>query len=221
MVTLATTVTPAKRKFCEVPTVTLLVGKSKKAFYVHQEQLCEVSPFFKAAFTSEFREGSEKKMDLVEENEDIFDCFIQWLYSQHYEIRGDGTGSDRFREPLRLFVLAEKFDISKLKNLLMAKIFAAAKQGSIGPSLSAIGYTYEHTPPSSIIRRLLADWFACKVSIPTYNDDTTQKWFRSHPEIVTDIMLSFARNISRKHSKNPFKGDMPEEYQEKEPGQED
>ena len=208
-------------RFCEVPTVTLLVGESKKAFYVHQEQLCEVSPFFKAAFTSEFREGSEKRMDLVEEDEDTFDHFIQWLYSRQYEIPGDGTGSGGFMKPLRLFVLAEKFDISKLKNLLMTKMFAAAKQNSIGLKLSEVAYAYEHTPPSSIIRRLLADWFACKVSIPTYNDDTTQKWCRSHPEIVTDVMLSFARNISRKHSKNPFKGDMPEEYQEKEPGQED
>lgn len=36
-----------------------------------------------------------------------------------------------------------------------------------------------------------------------------------------DIMLSFARNTSRKHSKTLFEGDMPEEYKEKEPGQED
>ena len=208
-------------RFCEVPTVTLLVGKSKKAFYVHQEQLCEVSPFFKAAFTSEFREGSEKKMDLVEENEDTFDRFIQWLYSQQYEIPGGGTGSSGFTEPLRLFVLAEKFDIRKLKNLLMTKMFAAAKQGSARPSRSATAYTYNHTPPSSIIRRLLADWFACKVITPSYRDNTYQDWFRSHPEIVTDIMLSFARNISRTHWKNTFKGDMPEEYKEKEPGQGD
>lgn len=147
-------------RFCEVPTVTFLVGKSKKAFYVHQEQLCQVSPVFKAAFTSAFREGSEKKMDLVEEDENTFDRFIQWLYSQQYEISGDRREGDRyarFTAPLKLFVLAEKFDISKLKNLLMTKMFAAVKQGLARPSKTAIAYAYEHTPPSSIIRRLLAD----------------------------------------------------------------
>lgn len=207
-------------RFCEVSTVTLLVGKSKKPFYVHQEQLCEVSSFFKAAFTSSFRESFEKTMDLEEENEDIFDRFVQWLYSQQYEMPGEGTGAGRFEEPLHLFVLAEKFDVSKLKSLLMVKLFAAGKQGGgESPPLAAVVYAYEHTPTNSSVRKLLADWYACKLSFSWYEKDAIQKWLRAHPEIMTDVMFSVIKNTAWRHLTNPFAGDMPEEYKDKDHGQ--
>lgn len=156
-------------------------------------------------------------MDLEEENEDIFDRFVQWLYSQQYEMPGEGTGAGRFEEPLHLFVLAEKFDVSKLKSLLMVKLFAAGKQVSgESPSLAAVVYAYEHTPTNSSVRRLLADWYACKLSFSWFEIDAIQKWLRAHPEIMADVMFSVITNTALRRLNNPFAGDMPEEYKDKE-----
>lgn len=197
--------------------VTIFVGNYRKPFYVHEEQLCEVSSFFKAAFTSQFRESWEKTMDLVEEDEDTFDVFIQWLYSQQYEMPEQKTGDSGFVEPVKLFVLAEKFDISKLKTLLMTKMFARGQlPGSRPPRLSAVVYAYEHTPTSSTIRKLLADWYAYKVPIHWFHGDLAKKWFLENPDIMRDVMLNFVNDTSRQHQQNPFAGDMPKEYKDEE-----
>lgn len=202
-------------RFCEVSTVTILVGKDKKPFCVHEDQLCEVSSFFKAAFTSGFREASDKKMELVEEDEDTFDRFIQWLYSQQYEMPGEETEGGGFMEPLKLFVLAEKFDVSKLKSLLMTRMFAMGKRDAYRPQLDAIAYAYAHTSTSSKIRKLLADWYACKISYQWYKDDPAQKLFRENPEFTTDVLVSLAKHTCRFHLGDAFKGDMPGDYKEK------
>lgn len=203
-------------RFCEVPTVTIFVGKDRKPFYVHQEQLCEVSSFFKAAFTSGFREASEQTMELVEEDEDTFDRFIQWLYSQQYEMPGEkAEGGGEFMEPLKLFVLGEKYDVSKLKDLLMTRLFARGKLTGSPPQLAGIAYVYENTPTNSKVRKLLADWYACKVSLSWYKGDVAQRWFGEHPDFMMDVMLSFVNHTSRQHQHNPFKCEMPEDYKDK------
>lgn len=157
-------------------------------------------------------------MDLEEEEEDIFDLFVQWLYSQQYEMPGNDVEGGRFLEPLKLFALAEKFDVSRLKSYLMAKMFAAGKQGGAPPSLIAITYAYKHTPSNSCVRKLLADWYACKVPVWWYRDKSIQSWFREHPDVVTDVMLSLINITPRQQLDNPFKGEMPEVYKEKDPG---
>ena len=80
-------------RFCDVPTVTIFVGKDKRPFHVHRSLLRETSSFFKAALEGDFRESSEQKMDLPEEDEGSFDVFVQWLYDRRYEISRTWKGS--------------------------------------------------------------------------------------------------------------------------------
>lgn len=153
-------------------------------------------------------------MDL-EEEEDIFDLFIQWLYSQQYEMPGNDSEGGRFMEPLKLFALAEKFDVGKLKSHLMVKMFAAGKEGGPPPSLTAMAYTYQHTPANSCVRKLLADWYAWNAPVWWYKDPSIHSWFRGNPEVATDVMLSLINITPRQQLDNPFNGDMPEEYKER------
>lgn len=203
-------------RFSNVSTVTLLVGKNKTPFYVHINLLCDASSFFKAAFTSQFREGSEKKMDLPEEDEALFDLFVQWLYHRQYEIppspKDKAKNGGRYMQTMKLYVFADKYDISSLRSLIVEKMFAVDKKGVL--TLDAVAYLYENTSPNASMRRLLADWYACSYPSPWYQSDPIRKWFREHPEIMMDVMLGFAKAISRQHVEYPFKGDMPEEYKD-------
>lgn len=106
---LSQSVTSTKRKFYEVSTVALILGENQKSFYVHLDLLCGTSPFFKAAFTKNFKETFEKEMSLPEDDESIFELFTHWLYYKRYEmlpeVEKNWTENDgRFLQACRLFV---------------------------------------------------------------------------------------------------------------------
>jgi len=60
--------------------VSVLVGKERKEFIVHKKLICQASKFFNDAFTGPFKEGQENKMDMPEDDPEVFSCFIDWLY---------------------------------------------------------------------------------------------------------------------------------------------
>ena len=202
-------------RFRGVPTVTILVGEDSTPFFIHRDQLCEASSFFKAAFQGDFLEGSEMRMSLPEEEEHTFDLFIQWLYNQGYEIspKKDEAEGERFMEPVRLYIFADKYDVTDLKIHVITKLFALGSQ-KWTPSLATVAYAYEHTPHNSRLRKLLADWWACRVDLPWFRLEETQEWLKEHPEVASAVISSFANTVSRKTQKNLFRVDTVEEYED-------
>lgn len=203
--------------WADVATVTLLVGEGKTAFIVHEADLFEASSFFKAAFTSKFKESSERTMTLPEDDEAIFDIFVEWLYRQRYEIPSLPVGdpskaSNRLMQPVQLFLLADKYDVPTLKNLILFKMFLACKEGKRDSiNHETVAYAYKHTTLRSSIRKLLVDWLAFN---PAWiEQECNQVWLREHPEISTDLNVSLTRRV--RTQRNPFSGEMPEEYLEK------
>ena len=228
-------------RFHEAPVVTLFVGMSQKPFYVHVDLLCETSSFFKAAFTGDFKESADKTMQLPEDNEKIFSLLIDCLYQQRYEMPPESDDDDedsdddsdgiddgkhennRFYQVFRLFVLAEKYGVPSLKWLLIKALFAQAGiDGEHGPTNASIGYLYEHTTQSSGIRKLVADWHTWGIDLGWYENSETPAFLQQQPEFSTDLNLRFAKTLKQRQilSYNPFEGDIPEEYGDKEPEQE-
>ena len=205
-------------RWAEVATVTLLVGEAKTAFHVHEAELFDASSFFKAAFTSEFRESSDRTMLLPEDDDSVVELFIDWLYRQRYKMTtpaAQGSG-DIYMQPVRLFVLADKYDVPNLKNLILSQIFLRIKKDRVGrrcmPKLHTVAYAYEHTAENSPIRKLLAGSLTCRLSF--LQRTATQEWLRNHSDVSTQVNVSFAKNMLKRVS--PFDGDMPEEYMDKE-----
>lgn len=58
----------------------VLVGPSKKAYYIHRQKLTNSSRFFKAALTNNWHEGETNLVRLRETDLVIFDRYVQWLY---------------------------------------------------------------------------------------------------------------------------------------------
>lgn len=179
--------------------------------------LCGASSFFKAAFTSQFRESFEKKMDLPEEEEDVFELFVQWLYHRRYEVPLDGAEGlgSRYLGPVRLYVLADRYDVGELRTFLVTKLFAMAKRsGGQVPSCRAVAYVYDHTSQTSGLRRLVVDWWAYRVQLSWFSSEFGQNWLQEHPEVAAAVISIFAMSISRATQINPFEGEMPERYKE-------
>ena len=209
------------------------MGQSQKEFYVHPDLLCEASSFFKAAFGGNFKESLEKIMELPDDDEDIFSLFVDWLYHGRYEMLAelvdDDTSEDdqdddedvddegdRYLQVFKLFVLAEKYNVSKLKRLLIETLFVNGYECKRGPSNGSVGYLYEHTTPSSGIRKLVADWHAWRMGPKYFERRSFRAFLKKQPDFSIDLNLTFAKNIEKGPTYNPFAGDMPEEYKDKE-----
>lgn len=71
--------------------VTFIVGSegSTKEYLVHKEIACHHSSDLKAAFNSEFIEGSTQTYRLEDVSEASFNFLMQWLYSQSLNLLAD------------------------------------------------------------------------------------------------------------------------------------
>ena len=208
-------------RFRGVHTVTILVGEDSTPFFVHRDQLCDASSFFKAAFEGAFLEGIEMRMSLPEEEEHTFDLFIQWLYNQGYEIfhEKDNDKGQQYMEPVKLYILADKYDVTDLKSHVITKLFEERDE-EWAPGQATVAYAYEHTPQNSRLRKFLVDWWTCRVDLPWFRLEDTQEWLKEHPEVASAVISSFANTISRKTQKNLFDVDTLEEYEDAQQGSE-
>lgn len=174
-------------RFSNVGTVAIFVGVENTRFDVHQDQLCKVSTFFKAAFTSDYKESSNKTMHLIEDDVDTVDLVIQWVYKQECNIGVvpiDDAG-EMWMQPIRLLVFAEKYDIPSFKldtiEILVAHI---QEHGSITPSKTVAEYVYDNTCRGSGIRKLLADWYTTRNPRKWFQMRSTHDWLLNYPELA-------------------------------------
>lgn len=85
-------------------------------YIIHKEFFCYYSPFFKAAFNGNFKEGQTQEMRI---SADVvaFGVVVNWLYSQKIMISGD---NELILSTLaRAWILADRFLIPKLQNQIM------------------------------------------------------------------------------------------------------
>lgn len=64
--------------------VTVNVGNPEKAIHVHKEVLCRSSPYFRNAFSGQFKEANAATFSLFDVSEQTFRVYVQWAYSQIY-----------------------------------------------------------------------------------------------------------------------------------------
>jgi len=188
--------------------VTVYVGDVKNEFHIHQNLLCGASTFFDAAFTSKFKEGSEKKMTLPEDDPEVFEAFVQWLYHQYYEIPASDLRHEQARylsQTMQLFILADKHGVAKLKNGIIDALVRNAQSKRTPPSRFAIHQIYEFTPPGSGIRVLLADWYACQAPPSWLQEPTTNTWLRERPDFAADMVAAMARFETNSQKNDYFK----------------
>ena len=64
----------------------MVVGRDKRLFAAHEDQLTR-SPFFAAALKGQFFESGTKKVVLPDEEPEIFSCVLEYLYKGDYTPR--------------------------------------------------------------------------------------------------------------------------------------
>ncbi|KAI9678766.1 MAG: hypothetical protein M1817_005823 [Caeruleum heppii] len=65
------------------PVVTITVGREQRLFAAH-EDILSVSPFFAVACRGQFYEAHSKRIDLPDEEPEVFSCVLEYLYKGDY-----------------------------------------------------------------------------------------------------------------------------------------
>ncbi|KAJ4300774.1 hypothetical protein N0V90_002862 [Kalmusia sp. IMI 367209] len=125
-----------------------------KAIFVHENVLCATSAFFKNAIKSVWKELREEPetINLFDDNFEIVNAYIHWLYFQKLPIPDD----EYFIFLARAYVFGEKIMDISFKNDLMAGMIALCNKSNKFPS-KVMNIIYEGTIGGSPMRRLLVD----------------------------------------------------------------
>lgn len=197
-------------RFSDIQMVVLVVGEKKTEISVHENVLFEASPVFRTAFTSKYKESTERSISLPDDDADLMDALIQNLYRPETGF----TEIDSTMEFLRLYVLADKYDVVQVKNRICKWLIINSRR-RLTPSASEVRYAYGNTTSERPIRRVLVDWFFWGTDATWFNKDENRRWLMSVPEFAVDVCASQA-NAFGSRSK-PYLSEDSSFYVEKEP----
>ena len=129
--------------------IQVVVGNEATVWYLHEKILSAGSTFFRAAINSRFKEGSERKITLAEDENLVFQLFVQHLYSKVFQ-----TSSMRLL--LKAYVLGDKLGAPEFQALALDKIFAL-NGNHCHFTAEQVLWIYGNTLPKSGLRRFTAD----------------------------------------------------------------
>ncbi|KAL9027753.1 MAG: hypothetical protein Q9180_007281, partial [Flavoplaca navasiana] len=207
-------------RFGNNPIVVVKVGPKKIRFDVHKRQLCELSPFFQAAFKGNFQENAGT-MHLVEDDFQAFEHFVRWVYERRIDISLDipsemSSKDDRddllmarMRQMFDLYILADKYDVPILKDAIMVSLFDAVKKGTDEalhclriPTFGDIQHIYANTAQRSTLQKFVTACMTWFVDVKWYTKESGSDWLRGNPEVAADLAIGFARRLRGR--KSPF-----------------
>ena len=203
-------------RFSDIQMVRLVAGQEKTEILVHENVLFEASPVFKAAFTSKFKESSERAIYLPDDDATLMDILIRSLYAP--ESRPNGI--DTIMQSLRVYVLADKYDIVKVKNKICEDVylllFYPPDLSACGIPMSTVQFVYENTTSTAPMRRLLVDWFVYTVKASWFSEEVGRRWLLALPEFAADACAVLVKDFDRE-AKDCCSKEKTSRYMEEEP----
>ncbi|CAJ2507080.1 Uu.00g082660.m01.CDS01 [Anthostomella pinea] len=159
------------------PVVTMLVGsgETETILTAHQALLTQ-SPFFADACASFADDGSPRQIDMQGDEIDAVGCFLEYLYTGDYfpkKLPGqrtleqdpslpsvDETGVQLLKHA-RVYTLAEKFGMEKLKSLASSKIHCV--NSTAKGEITYARYIYQYTSKDdTTVRAPVANFWATR-----------------------------------------------------------
>lgn len=179
----------------------------KSSILVHEDQLFDRSPVFKAAFERRWKESADRSM-VLPDHVDIVEEFVSWLYSAPFKIESCDSPSTKKRQiefATQLYVFADKYQIDDLKDAVCTEIYELAESDPVFPSLrSAIYYLYANTSTRNALRRLFVDWIIWYAEKGWFEKAETWTWIVECGELNYDLMIAMAGLRDPKWNANPF-----------------
>ncbi|KAI4738483.1 hypothetical protein E4T50_11053 [Aureobasidium sp. EXF-12298] len=178
--------TPSSKQF-KGGVVTIVVGAAKKEFIVHKDLLVFYSDYFQAAFNGSFVEATERKIDLFDTDQEIFDHFHTWLYTR--KLASENDVPLLWNELVNLWVFGDRFQVPMLQNCVMDKLLDKANLGRTQSILPAIRPAYEKTVGGSLLRKAIIELLVYRLEF-TDADFTKRFTFEILEDIVKETIAA-------------------------------
>lgn len=183
----------------------MIIGEQQASFYVHRNLICKSSSFFKAALSGSFKEATEGKVILPEDDPDVFEQFVQWVYTKAYNLSplADSSSENLCKHSwqyVRLFVFAEKAQAKKLKDQVLRDFFAfRQRHGNVQLlTYDCVEFAYDHTGPESGLRRLL-------VAMSVWTDaKIDSEAIAALPELASEVAAGLQERVHSPNLRDPF-----------------
>ncbi|KAI1640990.1 hypothetical protein F4809DRAFT_588307 [Biscogniauxia mediterranea] len=186
------------------PVVTLLVGSedTETILTAHQALLVQ-SPFFADACAAFADDGSPRQVELPGEDIDAVGCFLEYLYTGDYfprKIAGqrtleqdpslpsvDETGQQLLKHA-RVYTLAEKFGMEKLKSLASSKIHCV--NSTAKGEITYARYIYQYTSKDdTTVRAPVANFWATRShTLRAEAEDEFRSLCLEYPQFGYDVL---------------------------------
>jgi hypothetical protein len=192
--------------------VNIYIGAERAKWHLHEDLLCNTSPFFRCALKGSFAEASKRSIELPEDDVDSFDLFVRWLYGGDKFPLSSPDGEDVLYDYLKLYVLASKLLTTRLQNKVINAVFFYVRQDRAPlPALQHVQYIYENTEAGSKMRALLSECIAAHLFSGRLEQPFPEEWERilqSSGGVGCDIIryiYCWNRSVSLYLSKSPCK----------------
>ena len=159
-------------------------------------------------------------MELPDDDATIFEGFARWLYSESDHVRLKmykplDKENGAVMQAVRLYLLADKYDVPKLRNDICRSLFPIPVQADFeAPPRCAVRLVYRNTPRKSAIRRLIVDWYAYQCDTLWFESAQNQSWLSTIPELAVDLVVAFAKGGQCDSKDGPFMSKKPDYYDE-------
>lgn len=162
-------------------------GNDSEAFFVHEDIICEKSPFFKAACSKNWIENQEKTVRLPEQEVEIFRMYLECVYREKVEYilltgipitmsgkkeyikpEDDAGFATAFMSICKLWAAADFLGDTKTQNEIMdciVGLFSATRNAFA--SIDAIKLIADCTPLEGGLHRWMIE-FVAAVMMPAY-----------------------------------------------------
>lgn len=193
------------------------MGGEKDTFTVHEDVLFDASPFFKAAFQSQFKEATDRSITLAEDHADVVEQFLRWIYLHTVDLSAsDGKDGQLIMDmnvdfAARLYIFANKCQVEGLQAEICEAMFKIPLKAKwLPPSSFAVAHVYGNTLQYDLLRWILKDWFVWAVNPSFHMAVENRVWLHSIPDLSMLVTAYLAGRASFKSWKNPCELDYTE-----------
>ena len=166
---------------------------------LHRNLLSHHSSFFEPG---RFRSGDSEKgnvhgeddrLDLPDDDPRGFEMLVQWLYQGELQAAAHLDDEGKYDYAVachKLYLLCDKFDMPKLKNVAMDRYRQCLNESHLVPDSDEINEIYRASPPGSAFRSLMVKIAARQIMDPeaTRDAETYRTCLENNPSFAIELV---------------------------------
>lgn len=135
---------------------TVCVGEEAEEFVVIQSIATRSSKFFQAAMSRDWKEAREKRVMLPDTKVEVFEGYLQWLYTGQITITNPDTD---YLELVTLYIIGDFLDDVAFRNATLEGMISFFDEGTgvSLPGAKATQLAWDKTPSNSPLRQLIRE----------------------------------------------------------------